>query len=176
MSAGRWQCNLDISFLITLLLEVYLCAYFLNLQMPRAIDITSTDCTWQIGNINQLASDFLFHDIRVDGVKARYHFFSTMFLAIAKYIFGGEGWLYFAQYPIWFLPAVIAISLWKLYGRVIRNQFLIAVMSIVTMAGFMLNSSYGIWSYHIFFNVNSVGMGMSCLIMLFLNLEKHKPK
>ncbi len=162
--------GIDISFLLVLLAAVYLCAYCLNFNMQRAIDIYSVDCTWQIGNINQLASDFPFNDIRVDGIKARYHFFSTMFMAIAKYIFGGEGWVYFAQYQIWYIPFIITISFWKLYGRVIQNKYFAAIMSIATMAGFTFNS--GIWNYHMFSNVNSVGLGVSCLILLFLNLKK----
>lgn len=172
LSAERQQRSINTPFLIMLLIAVYLCAFSLNFRMPRAIDIGSADCTWQIGNINQLASDFPFHDIRVDGVKARYHFFSTMFLAIAKYIFGGEGWVYFAQYQIWFLPFIIAISLWQLYGRVVGNKYFVAVMSIATMTGFSLNSSYGMWNYHVFSNVNSAGLGVSCLILLFLKLKK----
>lgn len=169
LTKGR-QSGIDLPFLLVLLAAVYLCAYCLNFNMQRPIDIGSVDCTWQIGNINQLASDFPFNDIRVDGVKARYHFFSTMFMAIAKYIFGGEGWVYFAQYQIWFIPFIITISFWKLYGRVIQNKYFAAIMSIATMAGFTFNS--GIWNYHMFSNVNSVGLGVSCLILLFLNLKK----
>lgn len=169
---GKPQSNVDIPFLITLLVATYLCAYYMTFRMLRAIDITSVDCTWQIGNINQLASDFPFRDIRVAGVKARYHFFSTMFLAIAKYMFGGEGWLYFAQYSIWFLPFIITVSLRKFYEKVIQNTCFVTVMSIATMAGFSLNSSYGPWNYHLFSNVNSVGMGIPCLLLLFLNLGK----
>lgn len=173
--------NIDLPFLFVLLAAVYLCAYSLNFSMPRAVDISSVDCTWQIGNINQLASDFPFRDIRVAGVKARYHFFSTLFLAIAKYIFGGEGWVYFAQYQIWFLPFVIAVSFWELYGREIQNKSFAAVMSAATMIGFTVNS--GIWNYHMFSNVNGAGLGIPCLILLFLNLWKaesvfsgeHKP-
>ena len=172
---GERKSPVEISFLLVLLAAVYLCAYYLNFSLPRAVDIRSADCTWQIGNINQLASDFPFRDIRVDGVKARYHFFSTMFLAIAKYIFGGEGWVYFAQYQIWFLPFIIGISLWQLYGRVACNRIFVTVMSIATMAGFALNSSYGMWNYHVFSNVNSTGMGVSCLILLFLNIKKAEP-
>ncbi len=171
-SAGKWKCMVEIPFLLTLLAAVYLCAYYLNFSLPRAVDIRSTDCTWQIGNINQLASDFPFRDIRVEGVKARYHFFSPMFLAIAKYIFGGDGWVYFAQYQIWYLPFVLAVSFWKLYGRVAQNKNLAAVMSVATMAGFSLNRSYGTWNHHTFSNVNSVGLGVSCLILLFLNLKE----
>ena len=162
--------NLDIPFLLMLLVAVYLCAYRLNFNMPRAIDIKSVDCTWQIGNINQMASDFPFRDIRVDGVKTRYHFFSTMFMAIAKFIFGGEGWIYYAQYQIWFLPFIITVSFWKLYGRVIQKKYFVAVMSIATMVGFTIGS--GVWNYHMFSNVNSTGLGVSCLILLFLNLKK----
>lgn len=181
-AAKEGRCTIEIPFLLTLLAAVYLCAYSLNFSMPRAVDIGSVDCTWQIGNINQLASDFPFRDIRVDGVKARYHFFSTMFMAIAKYIFGGEGWLYFAQYQIWFLPFIIAAAFWKLYGRVARNKYFAAIMSIVTMVGFTLDS--GVWNYHMFSNVNSTGLGVSCLLLLFINLkeaedffaEKHKPE
>lgn len=172
LSAERQRRSINTPFLIMLLTAVYLCAFSLNFRMPRAIDIGSVDCTWQIGNINQLASDFPFRDIRVVGVKARYHFFSTMFLAIAKYIFGGEGWVYFAQYQIWFLPFIITISLWQLYGKVVSNKYFVAVMSIATMTGFSLNSSYGMWNYHIFSNVNSAGLGISCLILLFLKLKK----
>lgn len=172
ISAGKGRCSIDIPFLIALFLAVYLCAYYLNFRLPRAVDIRSVDCTWQIGNINQLASEFPFHDIRVEGVKARYHFFSTMFLAVAKYIFGGEGWIYFAQYQIWFLPLIITISFRKLYGKVTRNQTFVTVASVVTMVGFSFNSSYGGWQNHLFSNVNSVGLGISCLILLFLSLEK----
>lgn len=172
VTAGKWKCMVEIPFLLTLLAAVYLCAYYLNFCLPRPVDICSADYTWQIGNINQLASDFPFRDIRVAGVKARYHFFSPMFLAIAKYIFNGEGWIYFAQYQIWFLPFVIAVSFWKLYGRVVHNKNLVAVISIVTMAGLSLNKSYGSWNHHVFSNVNSVGLGVSCLILLFLNLKK----
>lgn len=176
---GRRQSIMP--FLVMTLAAVYLCAYCLNFNMPRAADIRSVDCTWQIGNINQLASDFPFRDIRVAGVKARYHFFATLFLAIAKYIFGGEGWVYFTQYQIWFLPFVIAISFWELYGRVVQNKFFVAVLSAATMIGFTVNS--GIWNYHMFSNVNGAGLGIPCLILLFLNLRKaesffsgeHKP-
>ncbi len=164
------QCKIEIPFLVMLLAAVYLCAYCLNFNMPCAVDIRSVDCTWQIGNINQIASDFPFRDIRVAGVKARYHFFLTMFLAIAKYIFDGEGWIYFAQYQIWFLPFIITISFWKLYGRVIQNKYFAAVMSIATMVGFTVGSS--VWNYHMFSNVNGTGLGISCLILLFLNLKK----
>ncbi len=184
LSVERWQDSINTPFLIMLLAAVYLCAFSLNFCMPRIVDIGSVDCTWQIGNINQLASDFPLRDIRVDGVKTRYHFFSTLFMAIAKYIFGGEGWVYFAQYQIWFLPFIITISFWKLYGRVIQNKYFVTILSIATMSGFALNNTYGMWNYHVFSNVNSTGLGVSCVILLFLNLikteslysEKKKPE
>lgn len=172
LPASKLQCNIDIPFLIALLAATYLCAYYTIFQMPRAIDIGSVDKTWQIGNINQFASSIPFRDIRVAGVKARYHFFSSMFLGIAKYIFGGEGWVYFAQYTIWFLPFIITVSLQKLYEKVTQNSYFVTVMVIASMAGFSLNSSYGLWDVHLFSNINSVGMAAPCLILLFLNLWK----
>lgn len=171
-SASKLQYNIDIPFLIALLAATYLCAYYTIFQMPRAIDIGSVDMTWQIGNINQFASDIPLRDIRVAGVKVRYHFFTALFLGIAKYIFGGEGWIYFSQYMIWFLPFIITVSLRKLYEKVIQNSYFVSAMAIATMVGFSLNDSYGLWDCHLFSNITGVGMAAPCLILLFLNLWK----
>ena len=172
MQVVRDCVDVKISFLITLLIAVWLCAYALNFSFPRAMDITTTDFTWQVGNIYQLAGKTPFNDIRVDGVTVRYHFFAKLFLAISQYIFGGEAWLYLAQYSIWYLPLLITTAFRGLYSRVTSDERAITVMSVATMVGFGFNSSYGSWQYSIFTDVNSVGMGISCLLLLFLNLAE----
>lgn len=174
LQSVRGHVHLTVPFLLTLFAAVYLCAYYLNFSMPRAVDIGSTDCTWQVGNINQLAGKTPFNDIRVDGVTAKYHFFARLFLAIAKYIFGGEGWIYLVQYPIWYLPLLITIAFRKLYQRVACDESLITTAAIATMAGFFLNSSYGPWQIHLFTDINSVGLGIPCLLLLFLNLTEER--
>ncbi len=159
--------NKNSSFIIFLTFCVYITLFTLNFNMPSALDITYADYTWQIGNINQLSSKIPFDDIRVTGVQFTYHFFNTLYFGIAKIITGMQGWVYLIQYQVFFMPALLAISIYSLIKKAIKNEIFVFILSIATYIGFSFSYHYTNLSFEISSNANAVGLATVVVIVLF---------
>ncbi len=157
----------NLHFLFILLICVYICAFTMNFFMPDMRDINYADYTWQIGNINQLASDHPFDDIRVTGVRFTYHFFNILFLAIAKIVFGGDGWIYLTQYQIMYIPILLCLCVFPLVSVVIKNRLYSTLLSLFMLSGFSMSYQFSDLTYQWASNANATGLAVIISITLF---------
>ncbi len=157
----------NIPFLLVMAVAVWLCAFNLIFEMPYPESMSMQDFTWHTGTVSQLASNFPFDDIRVTGVAFKYHFFSTLFLAIAKIIFDTDAWIYITQYIILFVPQLFTVVLYCLYSEFIKNKWIVAAVTLFSFTGFSLNLSFNQFLLHWSTNVNAAGFGLVYICTLF---------
>jgi len=160
------------SYFAVLLFAVYICAFTLNFSMPRPEDISYQDLTWEIGNINRLSSHTPFADFRVYGVAFRYHYFSTLFYAIARIIFPADSWVYITQCTLLFIPFIVSFAFYLLFRDLCHNEKLSAFSTACVLTGMSAAGSYNSFMFHWASNINSVGFATSCSIALFLMVKK----
>ncbi len=155
-------------FVVFWLITTYLCAFSLNFFMPNAESVYFQDFTWQIGNINQLASAHPFEDIRIANVDFKYHYFNTLFYAIEKIIFDISGWIIFTQHQIIIMPLLISLSFYNLFSSITKNKFVIVLFSIFTLTGFSISAYYNGFMYHLISNVNAIALTTIVSLALFM--------
>ncbi len=172
---GKLHFKLSNKIFITIVYFGVICITMasLNFKMPVKEDIGNTymshDFLWQIGNINQLSSDMPFEDIRVSGVAFHYHYFATLLPAICKIIFKGDGWLYGIHYIVIYIPFFMVLSLYCLFKRVCEGHSNYAtILVFFTIGGFYYSGINRDFIFHWATNINGVGLGLPCLIVLFL--------
>ncbi len=171
----------NVAFAVFFTFSVYITLFNLNFTMPSAMDIFYADYTWQIGNINQLASSVPFDDIRVTGVQFTYHFFNTLYLAIAKIVGGMPGWVYLIQYQVFYIPLLLCVSIYTLIKRAIKSEALLLIISVATYLGFSFSHQYSSFIFQASTNANAAGFACVIVIALFFMVctlfeSKHKTK
>ncbi len=168
-----WLKNIpeQLPFIVLWLIATYLCAATLNFFMPSAQNVSYHDFTWQIGNVNQLASAFPFEDIRVAGAEFKYHYFSTLFYAIEKIIFDVSGWVIFTQHQVIILPLLTSLCFYSLFSTITKNQWIVTLFSIFTYTGFSLSHHYSGFMYHLISNINSIGLSTITICALFFTIK-----
>ncbi len=160
----------NLHLILLVIIGVYICALTMNFFMPDIRDVNYADYTWQIGNINQLASNHPFDDIRVTGVRFTYHFFNTLFLAIAKFIFGGDGWIFLTQYQIMYIPFLLCLSVYPLANVVVKNRTFALVLSLFMLSGFSVSYSFSDFTYQWASNANASGLAVIISVALFFTV------
>ncbi len=163
----------QLPFLFVWLIATYLCAFSLNFFMPEMPNITYVDYTWQIGNINQLASSTPFEDIRVAGIDFKYHYFNALFFSIEKIIFDISAWIIFIQHQIFIIPLLISLTFYNLFFNLTTNKNGAALFSIFAFSGFAISHHYSDFGFMFNWssNMNAVGLTTVASCALFFGIK-----
>ena len=142
--------------------------------IPTVVSNASTyqDVAWHMGNVNILSSGSNL-DSRVYGVKFLYHYFSDLFYAISKYIFGFSAYELIIQFQFIVIGTVLTLSVIGFFKTMFKNNnFLIYFSSFVFFyAPTTLNGYYNNVFYHTFTNVNAMAFTFPLIIIILLIIK-----
>ncbi|MCA9767123.1 MAG: hypothetical protein KC455_11985, partial [Carnobacterium sp.] len=133
---------------------------------------TYQDIAWHMGNVNILSSGSNL-DSRVYGVKFLYHYFSDLFYAISKYIFGFSAYELIVQFQFIVIGTVLTLSIIGFFKTVFKkNKFLIYFSSFLFFyAPTTLNGYYNNVFYHTFTNVNAMALTFPLIVVVLLTIK-----
>ncbi len=138
--------------------------------------VWNPDYQWHMGNIYTLADSFNFADIRAEGLTFTYHYFSDLFFAIGRIIFGLEPYQCAMRFPILLTGPLVISSVSALLAYTPLRSW--NARAGVALAGMLLTPLFGPnndLAYQWLTNINAVGLAMPCgltLICLLLHFAQ----
>ncbi|MFC5974247.1 hypothetical protein [Carnobacterium antarcticum] len=134
--------------------------------------VTYQDMAWHMGNVNILSSGSN-TDTRVYGIKFLYHYFSDLFYAIAKYIFGFSAYELIIQFQFIIVGTILTISVIAFFKVMFKNSrylpyFAAFALFYVPSAA---NGYYNNIFYHLFTNVNAMALTLPVVLLVLLVIK-----
>ncbi|MER2173182.1 MAG: hypothetical protein ABS911_00785 [Carnobacterium sp.] len=167
---------LDTGTYIFMGINIFISALFTMFVFPKPTVVSNAlinqDIAWHMGNVNILSTGSNI-DSRVYGVKFLYHYFSDLFYAIAKYIFGFSAYELIVQFQFIVIGTLVTISTIAFFKTVFKeksNLAYFATFALLYVPSFA-NGYYNNIFYHLFTNINAMALTFPVVLITLLTIK-----
>lgn len=174
--ASKKDISLDRGTYLFMGINTSISAIFTLFAFPKPTSISNAviyqDMAWHMGNVNILSSGSNM-DSRVDGVKFLYHYFSDLFYAIAKYVFGFSAYELIVQFQFIIVGTVLTISTIGFFKIIFKEKIFLPYFAsfVLFYAPTAFNGYYNNVFYHIFTNVNAMTFTFPIIFIVLLTIK-----
>jgi hypothetical protein len=153
-------------------------AFFTLFRYPRPDVIPGVqlypDIAWHIGNVGILSGANGFQDTRVHGVTFTYHYFSDLFFAIERLVFGGNAFDLIVQYQFVLIGTLLGFTAIAFFSEAFGKRSWTAYSSsaVLLFVPAVLPGYGNLLFFHLFTNVNAMALALPALMVLLILVKR----